>query len=150
MFETDFQKPTEFFMEYEYLVDKFKDFKAIYDEKGTNKDFNQEVFKITDTFLRQDPTHYIKFGPYWWAVKSIMQSLGFDGYNLVGADRDVLEAYSYRNDNGEVDNHATIVAAWLFKDYYNDTYIQGNRDYDLWANGDTFKLYDEEWENSFE
>ena len=61
-------KPTEFFLDYEYLTDLFEDAKHAFSQHSPGKDYNKEIFVITDNFLKKEKLNYLKFGPYWWAV----------------------------------------------------------------------------------
>lgn len=141
-------QPTEFYLDYQYLKDKFEDIKHRFNQHSPNKVYEEEMFNITDRFLKRDKLNYLKFGPYWWAMKAMMFAHGFSEYQDSNADPVIREAYTVRNpDTQEMDEKATFVAAWEFKDYYNQTYLQGNREFQLWDNGEIYSLVDEEWEN---
>lgn len=58
------------------------------------------------------PGGYRRFGPYWWAVKSVLKSNGID---LGLEDCDWLrEEYSAKSQKGTVDPESTLLAAWIF------------------------------------
>lgn len=46
-------KPTEFFLDYEYLTDLFEDAKHAFSQHSPGKDYNKEIFVITDNFLKK-------------------------------------------------------------------------------------------------
>lgn len=142
-------KPTEFFLDYEYLTDLFEDAKHAFSQHSPGKDYNKEIFVITDNFLKKEKLNYLKFGPYWWAVKAILAKKGFEGYN---GDTEIVlrDAYTVKNlETQTMDALATLMAAWEFKDYYNANYFQGSRDFAIWEDGSPYSLYDIEFEQQF-
>lgn len=142
-------KPTEFFLDYEYLTDLFKDAKHTFSQHSPNKNYDEEIYTITDRFLKKERLNYLKFGPYWWAVKAILSAKGFAGYD--GETEIILrDAYTVKNPETQaVDEHATLVAAWQFKDYYNGHYLQGSREFPIWEDGSFYSLYDIVFEQQF-
>ncbi|CDG00398.1 hypothetical protein [Avibacterium paragallinarum] len=142
-------KATEFFLEYEYLIDLFNDAKHHFLQHSPNLDYHKEIYAITDRFIKKLPLNYLKFGPYWWSVKAIMHAKGFIGYE---GETEILlrDAYTVKNPATlQIDELATLMAAWEFKDYYNANYLQGNRDFAIWEDGSFYSLYDIEFEQQF-
>ena len=144
------QKPTEFFFDYDELMAKFHQVKKQYESQHPGSNYSEDIFAITDQYAKDEKLNYLKFGPYWWAVKYLLDKQGFKNYILAEANRDVLNAYLCRDKAGNIDAFATLVAAWQFKDFYNSYYFQGNRDFDLWGTGETFCLVDRYWEFDFD
>ena len=69
-------------------------------------------------------TGYLEYGPYWWALKRVMQRCGyFVGKN----DDDPVLAEEYCGDS----DVETMVMADTFADYYISHFFVGTRDFVL-------------------
>lgn len=130
--------------DYSYIRDRFSDFKYQYEQKNQGRDYSEDIYWITDKYLKSDKLAYLKFGVYWWAVKRILEQKGFSGYHG-DVPEAIAERYVYKLKNGTVDDMATLIAGWEHKDEYNRTYLQGNREFTL-PNGELYQLVDLEWE----
>lgn len=142
-------KATEFFLDYNYLIDTFNDAKYRYSQHSPNKNYEEQIYLITDRFIKKEQLNYLKFGPYWWGVKAMLAARGFSGYD---GEMEILlrDTYTVKNpETQEADDYATLVAAWQFKDHYNASYIQGSRDFPIWEDGSLYSLYDVEFEQQF-
>lgn len=140
---------TKFKLEYEYLCDLFQDRKHEFTQRFPDKNYEKEIFYIIDRFCRRGRLNYLRFGPYWWAVKSVMNAQGFHYYEIDDAPVSVLISYSMPNAK-EIDPFATLMAAWEFKGYYDSHYFQGNRQFQLGDDGEDWALHDPKWEYLFD
>lgn len=140
------KQPTEFFLDPDDLAEKFAKNLSYYNSKNED-DYHTAFFRITDKFLKQAPLNYLKFGPYWWAIKQILHNQGFSGY--VGEPDLLAQFYRYQDENGKTNPYTTLTAGWLFKDYYNANFFQGNRQFALWGDQDIYELFDPYWEFQF-
>jgi hypothetical protein len=84
----------------------------------------------------RDRTAYLRFGPYWWAVKRILIAADIG----VGTHVETMWADEYAC----ADDEQTLVAAWSFASDATGRFGVMTREYDL--DGITFVLYDEEME----
>jgi hypothetical protein len=75
--------------------------------------------KVIAKRLREHPTAYLEFGPYWWAVKATMRAQGED----FGAadDEQIRMAYG-----GDLPALSCLAAGELFKEYYRTQWLAGN------------------------
>lgn len=69
--------------------------------------------------LRAHPERYLHFGPYWWAVKSVLGALGHD----FGPADDAVMRGEY---GGAFPAYGALVAAEQFRDYYLAHYLDGS------------------------
>lgn len=82
--------------------------------------------------VRDRPYNYIDFGPYWFAVKQILQEQGFD----LGSYSESSMVKRFR----DPDDRATIVRGWICADERRGTYFHGSRDFQLDEYGDEIYL----------
>jgi hypothetical protein len=90
--------------------------------------------------LTAKPLCYLEFGPYWWAVKSALASLGHD----FGAQRDgVIQAHY----GGGLPVYGALVAGEYFKDVYRRTFLAGSHKFQLSGEGgESYLLVDMDME----
>lgn len=69
--------------------------------------------------LRNHPTAYLEFGPYWWAVKA---ALRWQGEEFGAADDEAIRA-AY---GGALSPLKAFAAGELFKDFYRRNWLAGN------------------------
>lgn len=103
---------------------------AVVDEKRAalkaNRGFSDLLgfaLSIVSDRLAKDRRRYLDYGPYWWALKAILQR--HDYHYGTDADDGIMAAYTC------ADEVSTVVAADLFRDEYLDTRIVGERRYHL-------------------
>ena len=101
--------------------------------------FDSHAAMVVATRLRNYPECYLEFGPYWWAVKAALASLGPD----FGPAQDDLVRSEY---GGGLSAGEAIVAGELFKDHYRVTYLAGACTFTLHEDGGTYLLYDADME----
>lgn len=90
--------------------------------------------------LTAKPETYFQYGPYWWAVKAALRSLGED----FGPSTDDAIRREY---GAELPVYAALVAGEQFRDFYNATFLQGAAQFDLDADGDqSYILFDPDME----
>lgn len=98
--------------------------------------------------LSKKPSGYLEYGAYWWAVKQILADNDFI-FGL-GKDEDslLLDKYSVKNDDGTVNKELTLIAADLFKNYYQQNYFVGTSTFYLGDNStNQYTLLDEDMES---
>ena len=106
--------------------------------KGTD-DLAEYGAGVIARFVEKKPIRYRDFGPYWWAVKSILIKKGL----AKGTTANDIISTEYC---GSTD-HETIAAAQLFADYYLGTYFIGTNTFELNQNSDeVWTLYDPDYE----
>jgi hypothetical protein len=89
--------------------------------------------------LQQAPAKYREFGPYWWALKKVLNEAGGD----FGEAYDVLVGAEYAGSTPE----ATMVMAEGFKDIYRATFFKGNNLFTLDEEGiEQYELFDPDME----
>lgn len=95
-----------------------------------------------NTAKRVRSTGYLEFGPYWWAVKRILNANGYEfgpADNAYMADRFTVSG----DDSGAL----TLVAAWRAADEIRNTYFKGANTFPLDDMGDEeFSLFDPDME----
>lgn len=90
--------------------------------------------------LEQTPAKYREFGPYWWALKQVLNDTGAN----FGEAFDPMVASEYRGGTPE----ATMVMAEAFKDIYRATYFVGNNLFSLDDEGvEQYELFDPDMES---
>lgn len=96
-----------------------------------------------NTAKRISTTGYLEFGPYWWAVKRILNS---NGYNLGATDNPFMASrFTVQDDDAQT---LTLIAAWRAADEIRDTYFHGSRDVPLDDEGEeVFSLFDPDMES---
>jgi hypothetical protein len=94
--------------------------------------------------LASRPRSYVEYGPYWWAVKRILNSAGAGLGNTM--DDEMANRWCVKNSDGKVSVPRTLVAADLFKQGYNDTFFAGTVDFQINDDGDIYSLHDSDME----
>lgn len=90
--------------------------------------------------LRAQPDSYLQYGPYWWAVKAALRSLGED----FGAQDDADMRAEY---GGIFPAYGALVAAEEFRGFYGRTFLAGTSRFDLDADGEeSYVLFDSDME----
>lgn len=90
--------------------------------------------------LRKDPGSYLRYGPYWWALKAAMRSAG---ENFGNTDDAVLRA-EY---GAGLPAYPAMVAAEQFREHYLATWLDGTADFDLAeGQGGHYILFDPDME----
>lgn len=82
--------------------------------------------------LKARPGLYLEFGPYWWAVKRALASLGYD----LGREDDPLVRGEY---GAGLHDFAALVVGEMFKDQYRATWFAGNAQF--WLDADARESY---------
>lgn len=89
--------------------------------------------------LQARPQQYREFGPYWWALKKVLNDSGAG----LGEHCDVLVASEYTGRTAE----ETMVMAEAFKDIYRARFIVGNNLFTLEPEGvEFYQLFDPDME----
>ena len=95
-----------------------------------------------NTVKRIRQTGYLEFGPYWWAVKRILNANGYE----LGANDDkfMADRFTVNHPNGQA---LTLVAAWRAADEIRATFFKGSRDIPLDDDGnESYSLFDSDME----
>ena len=109
--------------------------------QGTD-DFEEFALAIIRKRLALDPIRYRDYGPYWWAVKKLLNESGF----YMGEDDDAGVRSVYRGANAA----ETIVMADMFRDLYLSTFFVGANQFDLDGSGEPWSLWDEDMESAYQ
>lgn len=123
----------DFKMDPEYLRAKRAEYWAAVGEKPLLPIFIEQTRKV----LAQDPRNYLRYGPYWWAMKRILHAGGV----AVGTYDEPVWANEYAVKDGEaVDPELTMIAGWEFGDDQIGAVGVLTNEYEL--AGRTFVLHD--------
>lgn len=88
----------------------------------------------------QETGGYLKFGPYWWALKAILNANGY--YYGDHMDGLIAATYSVKDEKGGIDEMLTITAAFAFRDHYLDNFFIGTSQIELFGDGQFYILED--------
>ncbi|WP_175712242.1 hypothetical protein [Burkholderia ambifaria] len=121
-----------------FLDAKMKEYAAQLGGKAALPVFVDQTRKV----LAADRMNYLRYGPYWWAVKRVLRDEGLD---IGEYDEDAwANAYSEMMADGQVDAARTLLAAWEFGDANISQHGISTREYDI--DGIAFVLYDPDQE----
>lgn len=89
----------------------------------------------TDKLVRASHGNYLRFGPYWYAVKRILRKHGHDyGKHEI---KWLADEYTAKGTRGIVDQESTLLAAW---EYANGNVLSPDSDIEIdgvaWNIGD--------------
>lgn len=115
---------------------RLADLQAGFAASGKPGDFLGNAVRVIGERLRQHPERYVEYGPYWWAVKQVLN----EGGAALGERGDPLVAAEYRGASPA----ETLVAGEVFKDFYRATFIVGTSTFDLAGDGELYELGDED------
>ncbi|WP_410472092.1 hypothetical protein ACGTJS_10945 [Faucicola mancuniensis] len=121
--------------------------KASYEQNPhQNMTFEQFACYAIAANIKTKPIRYRSYGMYWWTLKQVLIKHGYDfGIANFGKndsfDKELAKVYSGATDE------QTIVGADAFWHEMAQTTIQGNNEFLLDTDGNTFVLYDEEMES---
>lgn len=124
-----------------YLADKLADYRIEFEKNNPGQSHSEFIARLANKIVRAAPQNYLRFGPYWWALKAVLIACGY----AYSGELEPLIASTYcgLNEKGELDADITIVAAFEFAEMYDATQFQGVRDFDLFGNGEFYVLMDE-------
>lgn len=125
---------TAYKMDPAYLRAKLGDYQA---QVGADKPLLPLFIAQTAKVLLNDRQAYLRYGPYWWAVKRILFAAGLG----VGTYTEPMWADEYAQETDEL----TLIAAWEFADDAMGRFGVQTREYDL-TEDMTFLLYDPDQE----
>lgn len=125
---------SDYKMDPDYLRDKLAELGAQVGGKPLLPIFIEQTRKV----LAKDAKSYLRFGPYWWAMKRILRAGGVS----VGTYDEPIWAgeYEMKNGDGTVNPEVTLLAGWEFADDNIGNVGVLTNEYDL--AGRTFVLYD--------
>lgn len=90
--------------------------------------------------LRKQPAAYLRYGPYWWALKAALRAAGQD----FGRTDDATLRTEY---GGALPVYSVMVAAEQFREFYLATYLDGTAQFDLSDDaGGRYVLFDPDME----
>lgn len=96
--------------------------------------------QVVQDRLRADPSAYLQFGPYWWAVKVALRQLGAD----FGPGDDPVVRGEY---GGRLSAYAALVAGEQFRDFYRGHFLSGSNQFWLDDDGEeSYVLFDKDME----
>ena len=85
--------------------------------------------------VRSNKTNYLRYGPYWWALKSIMAEQG----SFIGNEDDQRVNQMFRL----ADDVDTVIAAYYTGEQYIANSFKGARTFDIFPEGfEPYSLYD--------
>lgn len=128
-----------------YIFDR-EGFKELTDEKADNLKANRGLsdllgfgLSVVAGRLAKDRLRYRDYGPYWWALKDLMNANGYD----LGSETDEVVKAIYRGDR-DVD---TLIMADEFRELYLQTWVLYTNQFDLDSeSGEMWTLYDRDME----
>jgi hypothetical protein len=131
------------FTEFRYDSDGIKTLVAenaatVRSERGLS-DYTGFAISVFRKRLKQNgPIRYLDYGPYWWAVKDVLNRAGED----LGSDDDAELREAYR---GETDAE-TLAMADLYREQYLKTQFLGSRQVVLTDTGELWTIMDDDME----
>lgn len=124
---------TPFKIPAEAIAAKRAQFEANFKASGRSGSFAATAMGVIARRMQDSPAQYLEFGPYWWAVKAVLASAGFN----VGSSGEPIVAERF----GDPDPVNVLVAAEAFKDHYRATYFVGHNSFDI-GDGEAYLLED--------
>jgi hypothetical protein len=105
---------------------------------GAGKPLLPIFVEQTRKVLAKDQNNYLRYGPYWWAIKRILRAGGV----AVGTYDEPMWAteYEMKGDDGSVSAEITLLAAWEFAEDNMGQFGVLTNEYEL--DGRTFVLFD--------
>lgn len=114
---------TEYKFNPEWIKQETEKAQATLKEVTGRTDFVKHACEIIQERLKKDPKCYLAYGPYWWALKQILNANGAN----IGSMMDSGIAKEYR---GETDEETIMMAEKFREDYYQQ-FFDGNNQFDL-------------------
>jgi hypothetical protein len=121
---------TAYKMDPAYLAAKLAEYQA---QVGEGKPLLPVFVAQTAKVLNHDRSAYLRYGPYWWAVKRVLRANDIG----VGETDEPIWADEYACETPEL----TLLAAWEFADDNMGQFGVQSNEYEL-DNDMTFLLYD--------
>jgi hypothetical protein len=92
----------------------------------------------TRKILAKSNKNYLRYGPYWWAMKAVLKAQGLD----VGQEDEPIwrEQFTIKDNDGTVNGELTLLAGWLFGDENMEKYGVLSNEYEI--DGHTMLLFD--------
>ena len=95
--------------------------------------FVESFLKNTIKILTENPSQYLSYGPYWWAIKALMIRSGHTAFGTV-VQKEWMESLSYE------EPALTIVACWAYSQQrIDDGNIYGYNHYMPTEDGEGFE-----------
>lgn len=101
--------------------------------KHGSSSFEDNAVRVISRRLQHKPALYIEFGPYWWALKQVLNDSGQD----LGEHGAPLVASVYKGSS----LIETLVMAEAFKDLYRARWFVGTQTFEL-SEGELYELTD--------
>lgn len=114
---------------------------SVLQDQGT-EDFEDFALTVIRKRLALDPIRYRDYGPYWWAVKKLLNESEF----YMGEDADAGIWSVYRGANAA----ETIVKADMFRNLYLSNFFVGANQFNLDGSGELWSLWDEDMESAYQ
>ncbi len=107
-----------------HLSDKLVEYGALLGDKPMLPTFVAQTVKI----VQKSRDAYLRFGPYWFAVKRILKANGHDfgDYEVTW----LANEYTITSTSGRVDQESTLLAAWEFAELMG-TAFQAPNEYEI-------------------
>lgn len=119
---------TEYKIDPDYLRGKLAELQSQVGDKPLLPVFVEQTRRV----LAKGQGNYLRYGPYWWAIKRILHANGVD----VGIYDEPIWADEYTGGSPEL----TLLAAWEFAEDNMSPYGVLTNEYEI--DGRTFLLYD--------
>lgn len=139
---------TQYFFDKADLEAVLGEYNKVLSEANPPKVFLDTATMAININLSKKPLDYLRYGCYWWAVKKILADNGYI-FGL-GKDEDslLLDKYSVKNSDGTINAELTLVAADMFKSFYDQNYFVGTQTFYLGDNNtNQYTLLDEDMES---
>lgn len=132
-----------------HFIELYASEKSDYSAQHPNNTLDDDIFAVVYGYVKRRPDAFLSLGLYWWAVKDILQKRGFELAGVIESPA-LVDLYTVKNPDGTVHPQATMMAAFLFRDWYFENYMVGNRDFMINDDtGDMYTLADADFEQSF-
>ena len=117
---------------------RLSDMQAGFAASGKPGSFIDNAVRVIGMRMVSHPEQHVEFGPYWWAVKQVLNDAGYS----FGERGNPMVAAEYVGASPA----ETLVMAEAFKDLYRASYIVGTSSFDLGGDseGETQDLGDDD------
>lgn len=112
------------------------------------RDFVEVAADAIAQNLKTAPERYLQYGPYWWAVKTVLANNGLTFGANADSDSLLSDIYCVKKEDGTIDEALTLIAADNFKNFYHGNYFAGSSTFYLGDDStNQYTLLDEDMES---
>lgn len=134
------RKYTEFRFDLRRINKRIRELSANLMKNSGRSDLFEHGLQILHERVIEKPRHYRRFGPYWWALKTLLIKHGYHYRDSI--DVEIAQVYCGKNDL------QTMVMADTFYMMYLERWFDGTQEFMLDADsGESYLLWDDDLED---